>query len=154
MAKIRRSDKLEFINGFNTVTKREFVGMPVDLIGEPQAWEAVVLPLNYARARARITRIWAGEKQAPQALWRCGVGALRLRRSPTASASVAYACSHGLTEIPPIRICTRVAGFCHGGNHAMIQHDSTPAQPNTWAVHFPGNLRWTNAMQIVKGMVP
>lgn len=41
----------------------------------------------------------------------------------------------------------------------MIQHDSTPAQPNTsaantWAVHFPGNLRWTNAMQIVKGMVP
>ena len=22
-----------------------------------------------------------------------------------------------------------------------------------WAVHFPGNLRWTNAMQIVKGMV-
>ena len=36
----------------------------------------------------------------------------------------------------------------------MIQHDSTPAQPNTWAVHFPGNLRWTNAMQIVKGMAP
>src|ERR1700730_6967368 len=41
----------------------------------------------------------------------------------------------------------------------MIQHDSTPAQPNTsaantWAVHFPGNLRWSNAMQIVKGMVP
>ena len=24
----------------------------------------------------------------------------------------------------------------------------------TWAVHFPGNLRWTNAMQIVKGMAP
>lgn len=24
----------------------------------------------------------------------------------------------------------------------------------TWAVHFPGNLRWSNAMQIVKGMVP
>src|SRR5437660_3647225 len=94
------------------------------------------------------------EKQAPQALWRCGVRALRLRRSPTASASVAYACSHGLTEMPPIRICTTVAGFCHGGNHAMILHESTPAQPNTWAVHFPGNLRWTNAMQIVKGMVP
>jgi hypothetical protein len=50
MAKIRRSDKLEFINRFNTGTKREFVGRPVDLIGEPQAWEAVVLPLNYARA--------------------------------------------------------------------------------------------------------
>jgi hypothetical protein len=51
MAKIRRSDKPEFINRFNTGTKREFVGKPVDLIGEPQAWEAVVLPLNYARAR-------------------------------------------------------------------------------------------------------
>src|SRR5262249_57408902 len=24
----------------------------------------------------------------------------------------------------------------------------------TWAVHFPGNLRWSNAMQIVKGMAP
>jgi len=24
----------------------------------------------------------------------------------------------------------------------------------TWAVTFPGNLRWSNAMQIVKGMVP
>lgn len=24
----------------------------------------------------------------------------------------------------------------------------------TWAEHFPGNLRWSNAMQIVKGMVP
>jgi hypothetical protein len=37
----------------------------------------------------------------------------------------------------------------------MTEHDSAaPAQPNTWAVHFPSNLRWTNAMQIVKGMVP
>src|SRR5262249_32907583 len=34
------------------------------------------------------------------------------------------------------------------------QHDRAPAEPNTWAVHFPGNLRWTNAMQIVKGMAP
>jgi alpha-beta hydrolase superfamily lysophospholipase len=24
----------------------------------------------------------------------------------------------------------------------------------TWVEHFPGNLRWSNAMQIVKGMVP
>ncbi len=24
----------------------------------------------------------------------------------------------------------------------------------TWAEHFPGNLRWSNAMQIVKGMTP
>jgi hypothetical protein len=30
----------------------------------------------------------------------------------------------------------------------------TPAEPRSWAVHFPGNLRWTNAMQIVKGMAP
>jgi hypothetical protein len=51
MAEILRSDKLEFINGFNTGTKREFVGKPIDLIDQPQAWEAVVLPLNYARAR-------------------------------------------------------------------------------------------------------
>ena len=42
----------------------------------------------------------------------------------------------------------------------MTEHDSAaPAQANTsaantWAVHFPGNLRWTNAMQIVKGMAP
>src|SRR5258707_12249939 len=77
------------------------------------AWEAVVLPLNYARARARITRIWAGEKQAPQALWRCGVRALCLRRSPTAPASVAYACSHGLTERPPFRISTDRAALFH-----------------------------------------
>src|SRR6266436_8068556 len=95
------------------------------------------------------------EKQAQQAFWRCGARALRLRRSPTASASVAYACSHALTEMPPIRICTRDAGLCHGGNHTMTEHDSAaPAQPNTWAVHFHGNLRWTNAMQIVKGMTP
>src|SRR5512132_1879596 len=32
--------------------------------------------------------------------------------------------------------------------------DGTPTQPRSWAVHFPGNLRWTNAMQIVKGMAP
>ena len=31
----------------------------------------------------------------------------------------------------------------------MPTHDES-----SWAVHFPGNLRWTNAMQIVKGMVP
>ena len=30
---------------------------------------------------------------------------------------------------------------------------STPSEGN-WAVTFPGNLRWSNAMQIVKGMVP
>jgi dienelactone hydrolase len=28
------------------------------------------------------------------------------------------------------------------------------ADAATWAVHFPGNLRWSNAMQIVKGMAP
>jgi dienelactone hydrolase len=27
-------------------------------------------------------------------------------------------------------------------------------QRSSWAVHFPGNLRWSNAMQIVKGMAP
>ena len=29
-----------------------------------------------------------------------------------------------------------------------------PDGESTWAVHFPGNLRWSNAMQIVKGMAP
>jgi dienelactone hydrolase len=29
-----------------------------------------------------------------------------------------------------------------------------PDDQSSWAVHFPGNLRWSNAMQIVKGMVP
>src|SRR5688572_18946663 len=28
------------------------------------------------------------------------------------------------------------------------------AEEHSWAVTFPGNLRWSNAMQIVKGMVP
>jgi dienelactone hydrolase len=27
-------------------------------------------------------------------------------------------------------------------------------EASSWAVHFPGNLRWSNAMQIVKGMAP
>ena len=30
----------------------------------------------------------------------------------------------------------------------------TTHECGTWAVHFPGNLRWSNAMQIVKGMAP
>ena len=29
-----------------------------------------------------------------------------------------------------------------------------PDDQSSWAVHFPGNLRWSKAMQIVKGMVP
>jgi hypothetical protein len=51
--KIRHSDKPEFINRFNMSTKREFVGKAIDLIAEPRAWEAVVLPLNYARTELR-----------------------------------------------------------------------------------------------------
>src|SRR5262245_56159112 len=58
-------------------------------------------------------------------------------------------------RMPPNRnLHERVAGLCQGGKHTMTQHDSAPAEPNTWAVHFPGNLRWANAMQIVKGMAP
>jgi hypothetical protein len=34
------------------------------------------------------------------------------------------------------------------------ERDSTLGEQSTWAVHFPGNLRWSNAMQIVKGMAP
>src|SRR5512145_915456 len=33
-------------------------------------------------------------------------------------------------------------------------NDVAYPKQSTWAVHFPGNLRWSNAMQIVKGMVP
>ena len=60
--KIRRSDTTEFLNIFSIGTKREIVGMPIDFISEPQAWEAVVLPLNYARVRNRITAMRGGEK--------------------------------------------------------------------------------------------
>jgi dienelactone hydrolase len=31
---------------------------------------------------------------------------------------------------------------------------ATSDECGTWAVHFPDNLRWSNAMQIVKGMAP
>jgi dienelactone hydrolase len=36
------------------------------------------------------------------------------------------------------------------------RHELAPAGAGerSWAVHFPGNLRWSNAMQIVKGMTP
>src|SRR3981189_3063896 len=34
------------------------------------------------------------------------------------------------------------------------EDQSTHDEQSTWAVHFPGNLRWSNAMQIVKGMAP
>jgi hypothetical protein len=43
MELIRHSDKTEFINRFNAGTKREFVGMRVDIADEPQAWKADVL---------------------------------------------------------------------------------------------------------------
>src|SRR4029453_14070746 len=36
----------------------------------------------------------------------------------------------------------------------MSEADGGRADESTWAVHFPGNLRWSNAMQIVKGMAP
>jgi dienelactone hydrolase len=35
----------------------------------------------------------------------------------------------------------------------MTANTGAPGEESTWAVHFPGNLRWSNAMQIVKGMV-
>ena len=31
---------------------------------------------------------------------------------------------------------------------------TTDGRYGTWVEHFPGNLRWSNAMQIVKGMAP
>ena len=38
---------------------------------------------------------------------------------------------------------------------ATSSHSTDAAQDGeSWAVTFPGNLRWSNAMQIVKGMAP
>src|SRR5215510_4565215 len=39
-------------------------------------------------------------------------------------------------------------------NQSTVNAQSTMNAQSTWAVHFPGNLRWSNAMQIVKGMAP
>jgi dienelactone hydrolase len=36
----------------------------------------------------------------------------------------------------------------------MATEQADAPEKGTWAVHFPGNLRWSNAMQIVKGMTP
>src|SRR5512144_294395 len=41
-----------------------------------------------------------------------------------------------------------------GRNPAMSEAGGASVDASTWAVHFPGNLRWSNAMQIVKGMAP
>jgi dienelactone hydrolase len=35
-----------------------------------------------------------------------------------------------------------------------MANENSPHRCGTWAETFPGNLRWSNAMQIVKGMVP
>src|SRR5262247_3329867 len=39
-------------------------------------------------------------------------------------------------------------------NQSTLNAQSALNAEATWAVHFPGNLRWSNAMQIVKGMAP
>ena len=39
-------------------------------------------------------------------------------------------------------------------NQSTLNAQSALNAQSTWAVHFPGNLRWSNAMQIVKGMAP
>ncbi len=51
------------------------------------------------------------------------------------------------------------AGTLHKGStphsdKSTLNAGSTCNAGSTWAVHFPGNLRWSNAMQIVKGMAP
>src|SRR5215813_5018577 len=85
----------------------------------------------------RITRMRDGEKQGAHAF-------LRDARSRPAKPDRNVA---GFKFVPPHVFARRI--------HAMTEDDSVaPSQANSWAVHFPGNLRWTNAMQIVKGMVP
>jgi len=37
---------------------------------------------------------------------------------------------------------------------AASEDAGRPDGESSWVVHFPGNLRWSNAMQIVKGMAP
>jgi dienelactone hydrolase len=36
----------------------------------------------------------------------------------------------------------------------MMEQGRSATRCGNWVEHFPGNLRWSNAMQIVKGMVP
>src|ERR1700704_3730227 len=36
----------------------------------------------------------------------------------------------------------------------MMEQSRSTTRCGNWVEHFPGNLRWSNAMQIVKGMVP
>src|SRR5262249_47402048 len=124
------------------------------------AWEAVVLPLNYARARRQTP---APQDNAKGGQGKAGAAsALALRRACFTLATISdrvgicrICVLARLTEMPPNpNSHERVAGLGQGGNHVMTQHDSARAEPNSWAVHFPGNLRWTNAMQIVKGMAP
>jgi sirohydrochlorin ferrochelatase len=92
--KIRSSDETKFINRFNMGTKREFVGMPVDLIGEPQAWEAVVLPLNYARA---------GEAPKPQDNANARLLKSRALRLPRACFTIARRRSHAAAAVAALR---------------------------------------------------
>jgi hypothetical protein len=110
--KIRRSDTAEFLNLFSMGTKREIVGMPIDFIGEPQAWEAVVLPLNYARARRLAP---TPQDNAKGGRGKAGTAsALALRRACFTLATISDHVSVGricvlarLTECRRIGICMR-----------------------------------------------
>src|SRR4029077_16554845 len=48
---------------------------------------------------------------------------------------------------------TNTGGIAVDDHSGGVRPDGR-ASGSTWAVHFPGNLRWSNAMQIVKGMAP
>src|SRR4029077_1464459 len=48
---------------------------------------------------------------------------------------------------------TNTGGIAVDDHSGGVRPDGR-ALGSTWAVHFPGNLRWSNAMQIVKGMAP
>src|SRR5215813_10855652 len=70
--------------------------------------------LNYPALRGqprsnRITRIWGGEKQAPQAFCRCAAPELRSRPSPTATTFVLgrIFALPAVTEMAPVRISMR-----------------------------------------------
>src|ERR687892_2115614 len=64
-----------------------------------------------------------------------------------------------MRALPPRIVGAPSARRLHPGYRGVIadsreRDDCMSSYESTWAVHFPGNLRWTNAMQIVKGMAP
>src|SRR5262249_17100593 len=67
-------------------------------------------------------------------------------------------CRRGSADSQRARIRARARLISREGtmptNEQSDEKHSTSRDQGTWAIHFPDNLRWSNAMQIVKGMAP